>query len=317
MDKKDLKRRHHTVPKFHLARFARDNRLTRVELPGVKRHPLSIGDATVEKDFYLVKTPDGSWSDEIEDQFSKIESLAAQSVREVVDDEAWPILVEARANIAAWAALQYLRTTTQRRVSHDIADSLFKLTVALGGKEQIRRAIEHSEARPATEDEVEQSWSTLTNFDDYQVTPGNGLHLHALGDLLKPTTAQFYDRSWQIVRFSRKSLITCDAPVVLVRDPLSDPSRGVGLGTAGGVLVPLDRRVGLLMGPIGAPDNERSGTTMWARDFNQRLAWNARRAIFHHPEDSPLDGIELPEPRDQEIEVQDPATLLREGFERR
>lgn len=313
MTNKKLKRRHHTVPKSHLARFADGKQMMRVELPGDKRHPISIDDATVEKDFYLFKRPDGSWSDELEDQFGEIEGLAAESVREVVDDGVWPIPTEARANIAGWAALQYLRTPTQRRVSHEIADAGFKMMVAVGGKEQVRRSIEHAEGRPATDQEVEQSWTTLTAFDDYTVVPGNDLHLQVLGDLLEPTTAQFYDRGWQVVRFTRRALITTDAPVVLVRHPNSDPARGVGLASAGGVLVPLDRRVGLLMTLIGAPDNVVPGTTAWAREFNQRLAWEARRAIFHHPDDRPLDGIELLEPRNREVHVDDPASLLPPG----
>jgi hypothetical protein len=67
--------------------------------------------------------------------------LAAQSVREIVDDGVWPIQTEADA----WAALQYLRTQAQRRVSHEIADAGFKMMIAIGAREQIRRSIEYAE----------------------------------------------------------------------------------------------------------------------------------------------------------------------------
>jgi len=299
MADKKLKRRNHTVPRSHLARFADGTQITRVELPGDKRHLISINDATVEKDFYLLKRPDGSRSDELEDHFGRIEGLAAQSVREIVDDGIWPIPTAARANIAAWAALQYLRTQTQRQVSHEIADAGVKMLIAAGGKDQIRDSIEYAEGRPATNEEVDQAWERLTAFDDYVVTPENGLHLTVLGNLLEPTTGQFFDRGWHLIRFTRRALVTTDAPVVLLRHPASDPSSGVGLARAGGVLVPLDRRVGLLMTLTGAPDKVVPGTTAWAKAFNQRLAWAARRAIYHHPDDNPLDGIELPEPRDR------------------
>ncbi|HEX5408102.1 MAG TPA: DUF4238 domain-containing protein [Pseudonocardiaceae bacterium] len=96
-------------------------------------------------------------------------------------------------------------------------------------------------------------------------------------------------------------MITTDTPVVLIRDPNRDPLEGVGLATAAGILVPLDRRAALAMTAIGTSDRAVPGTTAIARDFNHRLAWQARRAIFHHPEDDPLDGMALPQPREREI----------------
>jgi hypothetical protein len=310
MANKKLKRRHHTVPRSHLARFAHDGQMTRVELPGDKRHPISICDATVERDFYLITRGDGSRSDELEDHFGRIEDLAAQSVREIVDRGTWPISTEARANIAAWAALQYLRTQTQRQVSHEIADAGFKMLIAAGGKDQIRQSIEYADGRPATNEDVDQAWDRLTAFDNYVITPENGLHLKALGNLLEPTTGQFFDSSWQLIRFTRKALVTTDAPVVLLPRPASTPSRRVGLAKAGGVVVPLDRRVGLLMTLTGGPDEVLPGTTAWAKQLNQWLAYAARRAIYHHPDDNPLDGIELPEPRGRELHIEAPTGLL-------
>nr|WP_309114764.1 DUF4238 domain-containing protein [Saccharothrix sp.] len=78
------KRRHHTVPKSHLRRFADDrNQLMRVVIPGTTRHRISINDATVEKDFYTVVGLDGEPSDELEDVFAELEG-AAETAIEVV-----------------------------------------------------------------------------------------------------------------------------------------------------------------------------------------------------------------------------------------
>jgi hypothetical protein len=67
------------------------------------------------------------------------------------------------------------------------------------------------------------------------------------------------------------------------------------------------------MTEIGGDDDTGPGTTKLAKDFNQLLARNARRAIFHHPDDQPLEGIELPEPREREIYVDHPAGLPPPG----
>ncbi|MGX1223465.1 hypothetical protein [Streptomyces ambofaciens] len=51
------------------------------------------------------------------------------------------------------------------------------------------------------------------------------------------------------------------------------------------------------------PDFVFPATTKVAKELNHRLAWNARKELFHHPDDNPLDGIELPPAREREMEI--------------
>jgi len=84
-------RRHHTVPQFHLRRFADEQgQLTRVELPGFKRVRVSVRNATVEKDFYARELADGSWTASAEERLAEIETRAADAVRDLVDARSWP-----------------------------------------------------------------------------------------------------------------------------------------------------------------------------------------------------------------------------------
>jgi hypothetical protein len=79
---KQLKRRNHTVNKSYLRRFADSNGiLTRVELPGHKRIPMSIGNATVFKNFYVLTLPDGTETGLAEDAFSIVETAAKEAIR--------------------------------------------------------------------------------------------------------------------------------------------------------------------------------------------------------------------------------------------
>ena len=294
---KKLKRRHHTVPRFHLLRFANERKqVIRVELPGDRRHLVSIDDASVERDFYLIEQEHGSKSDAVEELLGKFEDAAARGVRAVVDDLAWPIPDQVRQDIAGWAALQALRTTTQRQSGNEIADMLLKLQVGVGGKPQIRRLMREHLGREPTDAEVDQAWNGATDFDSYSIKAHRNEHLKIMLDLLPGTASMFYARGWTLIRFQRKALITCDNPVHLVPAPDHPRWSGIGLVTAAQIFVPLDRRMALLMGDTSDSDKGVPGTTAIAKRFNGALAWNSSHAIFHHPDDDPLIGIDLPDP---------------------
>jgi hypothetical protein len=167
---KARKRHHHTVPKSHLRRFADDrNQLMRVVLPGTTRHKIGINDATVEKDFYTVVGPDGEPSDELEDAFVELDGAAETAVRELADERRWPIPRQAREALAAWCALQHLRTPAKRQEGNQMADFIAKASIALGGKDAVRASIEETENRPATTENIEQVWAAATAFDTYVV----------------------------------------------------------------------------------------------------------------------------------------------------
>src|ERR1700729_3332804 len=135
MDKPQaLKRRNHTVPRFHLLRFSDDGQLTRVELRGKKRISVSVKDASVVKNFYIAQKPDGTWTDAVEGLFSEIESDAAAATRRVVDERMWPIGPDERGAIAAWASLQYLRVPAVRQLGLEIAEEFRGVCVTVRGK---------------------------------------------------------------------------------------------------------------------------------------------------------------------------------------
>lgn len=292
-----LKRRHHTVPRFHLQRFADERgQLMRVALPGDKRAVVSVGDATVEKDFYLVEQEDGTRTDALENLLAKIEADAAPAVRALVDERVWPIPDWVRQGIAGWVASQALRTTTQRRSHTEFADMLLKLHIGVEGKPGVRDGLRKQYGREPTEAEVDQVWQTLSDFDSYEVTPHPNSSLQLMVRMLPKTAGAFQVRAFSPLYFERKTLITCDNPVYLVPAPDHPRGMGIGLATAGQIYIPLARRVGLLLGDYGARDVPQYGTAACARTFNQAMADNARQAIFHHPADDPLAGLELPQP---------------------
>jgi hypothetical protein len=304
------KRHHHTVPRFYLNRFADDTRhVMRVALPGDKRRSISTTDAAVVKDFYLVQAPDGTWSDAVEDMLADLESRAAPAFQNLVDHRRWPIDRQARETISSWAAAQYLRTTAARQVGDDLTNFVLKLAIVTGGRRAMRDALEQIEQRAVDDEDVDEAWALMTRFQDYKIQAHQNFHIETILRLLPPTAASFQARGWNIVRFTRKTLITTDAPVVPLNPPGSGHHGPVGLATAAGLLLPLDRHAALIMGQPHATDEETPGTAALARTFNQILAANAHRCVFHHPDDT-LNGIDLPDSTGPQISTIDPATLL-------
>jgi hypothetical protein len=273
-----LKRRNHTVNKSYLKRFANgDGFLRRMDLPGDKRILISLDDATVIKDFYVVTLPDGSKTDKAEDVFCGVESAAAAAIHSVVDGLVWPIPAKRRGDIAAWAALQYLRPPSVRQLGREIAEGLSEigLPVPAGAGRRIMMKL------PA---------------DQVEGLTGPGLQLALIRRQLLSVAEMLYQREWVVTDYRRKSLVTSDTPVVLF-----PTAQGVGIANAAAVYVPIDRRVGLIMTVPDRGERRGFGTARSALIANQAMAQNARKYLFHHPDDDPLSGVDLPQPRGREL----------------
>lgn len=87
-------------------------------------------------------------------------------------------------------------------------------------------------------------------------------------------------------------------------EPYYPAWQGIALFTADLFLVPLSRRLALTIQPrrrlptdVGVvPDFPVPGSTKMARSINQETVRRARRYVYHHPDDSPLEGLFLPDP---------------------
>jgi hypothetical protein len=293
-----LKRRNHTVNKSYLRRFADDRgRLTRVTLPGDVRVQVSISDATVVKNFYVVQLDDGSESDEAEDLFSVVEGNAVAAIRTLVDQRVWPIPGGARTAIAEWVALQYLRVPWIRQLTREIAEGFcgtgIPITTSSGEQVTLRMPAE----------EVDR-------------LSGPGLHVEFIRRQAAQVAEMLYNRGWVLTRYARKSLATSDTPVVL-RPAIGHPvAKGIGIANAGEIHVPIDRRVALSVGGDNIGDRWVAGVTKTALYLNDATAKNARHYLFHHPDDDPLHGLTLPEPRKRElVNPQSAAALVQEVLE--
>lgn len=273
-------------------------------------HLVSISDATVQKDFYLVQEDDGTFDDGIERYLGSIEASSALGFKALLVDQEWPITPLTRERIATWIALQYLRGPSERQMLNENADIMFKLQMAVDGREGVRTALNHGAEVEATEQEVDAAFAEYSDTNSFQVELSPNEHVRFILEELRGVTRTMYARQWSVVEFQRKTLATCDHPVVLVPAEGHPPFMGVGLFTAAGVFVSLNRYVGLLMGDIltkalqgkfGTIDARLRGSTYFANTFNGLIIANAREAIFTHPDDANLTSGPLPPPMRQEF----------------
>ena len=108
---------------------------------------------------------------------------------------------------------------------------------------------------------------------------------------------QLVARTWQLVHFPARVLLTTDTPVVLWAPSNATKPYQVGLGSAAEVRVPLDPWHALIVARH-APAGEirRELDERHARALNRTVAEAASEWMYYHPESDPLEGVELPSP---------------------
>ena len=108
---------------------------------------------------------------------------------------------------------------------------------------------------------------------------------------------QLAARTWQLVRFPSRALLTSDTPAVLWTPSESAKPYQFGLGSAHEVRVPLDPRHALIVARHAqAGEIVRDLSERHARALNRTVAEAAAEWMYYHPESDPLEGVELPSP---------------------
>lgn len=303
-------RRHHVVSKFYLKHFADvREQVTTVMLPGDRTFPQSVGDASVNTDFYTVIDTAGQRSDAAEQALSEIEGLAASAWREL-GSGVWPLPEEHRVAMAAWLALQLLRGTGVRNSMSELASHALLLEVITGGRRAMREAL-IAVGEPAGDMEVDREWVAFFK-DPYRAQVHANHHMEHLARMLPRVTDSLLNRHWLLTVFQNKALATSDHPVYVVPNrEFTEMGMGTGIENANVIHAPLTRRHSLAMylpsaapelAPLGG-DSSFPGVTATALYSNSCAVNSARRFLFHHPDDTPLAGFDLPQPRERESVV--------------
>jgi hypothetical protein len=302
---------HHTVPRFYLRGFANDaERITTVRLPGDRRYTQGIGSAAATNRFYSI---DGHplGSDAFEQALSQLEGDAASVLRAIGEDD-WPLSEEQRGTLGTFMAVQYVRRPDHRRTMEYLAAQMIRLEVQFTGRDNVKQWVQNRYGVAVDDDEAETLWQQSTQPGGPPITIAPLAHIEQIVDSSTQLLPYIVSRPWKLVRFSRRSLVTCDSPVSLVPDPNGEPWQGVGFATAWGITFPLTRKLGLIMSDIkpmiefdypvervraGQLDSVESGTTGMEKFINESTARSAGEYVYLHPNDECFLPSSLPEPR--------------------
>ena len=204
----------------------------------------------------------------------------------------------------------------------ELGTGLLQLDIMCRGRVGVRTALREA-GEPHDDIAVDEMWIDLFK-DPPEVSVGANHHVEHLSQLLPRLSTSLLDRWWLLTNYSRKALATSDHPVFVVPNA-EDAALGLGTGfeNAAEIHLPLTRRRSLTMvrretlppdiASLGR-DLCIQGVSQTALRSNHYTVQGARRMIFHHPEDSPTDGFELPQPRLNELSGSgDPWRFMSEG----
>jgi hypothetical protein len=196
------RRRHHTVPRFHLRGFASEaDMLVQLDVSTGQRRDVSVTDAAVIRDFYTVVLPDGSRSDAWEE--CDVEDQVAPALKRAIHEPTFSLTDDDRGHLALWIALQYLRGPDNRRQMAEIASFTVRAQVGMGGLAYLQHAMSQGLGRHVTHEEAEQVWSDITSVRGPEITVSGDEHLEILAGTYGPAAEEVFSRSWGRIRFER------------------------------------------------------------------------------------------------------------------
>ncbi|MGO1312886.1 MAG: DUF4238 domain-containing protein, partial [Brevibacterium aurantiacum] len=296
--------------------FARDGRVRTLQLPGDKRFTQSIGDASVQSNFYSMKGhPDGE--DAFEKVLSQVEGDASRVI-EKINRRELPLSPSDRAMLASFLVLQVVRGPDQRRNMEHIAAMKARLEIGYSGKSNVKAWIGRQYGLEITDDQASDIWDEATQPGGPPIRLSPHSHVKQMLELLDELFPMVVGRPLSIVYFDKRSLITSDVPVSLIRerDDDDDAFEGVGFATAKGIALPISRKIGIIFGdPFALPDPQieevatgrfdsvQVGTTVHEKFFNPHTSDSASMWLYRHPDDERFVPADLPQPRPLSLEM--------------
>ncbi len=281
---------------MYLKRFADDRQqvvaVPRDNLSGTVRS--TVRKAAAEVGFYEIPTDDleeharqDHDSEAVEQALSGIEGAAAAAIERILNGKFPLDDPTVRLHLSAFVALQHTRGWRFRRDFADLArltaPAFIRQNVTL---ERVREALV-SQGRSSEPDDVRDMFERLTGPDGPKPVVRQGMYVQqAVRLALEDIAPTIFIRRWRLLTFSRPCLLTSDEPVAL---PVIERR---GAANVPQLWLPLDRSHALEFAMSGG-ETVVPAPLKKAAKINQLVASQAERWIFHHPNDSPLEGLKL------------------------
>jgi Protein of unknown function (DUF4238) len=286
------------VPRFLLGGFADAAGQLMAERRDRTRRRLISADAAVgELGGYTLATEHAA-TPALAGLFADAEARAADAVLRAIGGT-FPPRGADRASLALVLAVQLLLGRFHRAAAARTAALVGQLIVATIEEAEAARAESSEEEDPddagtAEPPAVEPPETRPAAAPEALLLGASASHSLTAVPLL---ARQLAARTWQLVRFPSRVLLTTDTPAVLWAPTAAAKPYQVGLGAAHELRVPLDPRHALIVARHAqAGEIVRDLSERHARALNRTVAEAAAEWIYYHPESDPLEGVELPSP---------------------
>jgi hypothetical protein len=303
---------HHHVPEMYLKRFGKlsddgrrrrnpKERIMRIE-PNLGPVPLnlSIREAATESGLYTAVREDPRDEEEVEHLLGIIESCAGGVFKRLdADPSYFPDEVD-RFLLANFMALQSIRGPQTRETHTEQQTQRLREAMRRSAedREYVRRSLS-AEGLVASDVAVDERIADVHEVAEViELAPNNNEVVVEILQGSMRRTPYLFERVWTLHRTARP-LLTTDQPLVAL-SPTMEPLPGNVLRDAPIISFPLDRWRLVLMHRRDSrilDGNEDEIEGQHVRNFNVHRANRARRWVFHHPDDRPLDGVPFREPR--------------------
>ncbi len=301
--------RHHLVPQFYLRNFADSNqqlalvdrdRPDRVVRSAVRKACAEVGFYRIETEV-LARDEDRAGHDpeSIEHHLSQFEQAAAPAVYKLLRTGWADFTTEDWYHLINHIALQTIRGHRWREDFNAMATHHMRLQLGETVTDDSVRTWLHANGRPASADDVGifkaemlgPSGPKLVAPDAVMIQEGIKLALGELGERLA------HQMTWSLILSDTEPVLTSDEPVCW----WSPGDAPVGYLTASIVWLPLSPRVILQLRDREAeheelglpPCSTPAGRDELVRLVNSQIANQAHRWVVHHPDDRPLDGLQI------------------------
>ncbi|WP_145942399.1 DUF4238 domain-containing protein [Corynebacterium glyciniphilum] len=301
--------RHHLVPQFYLRNFADSNQ--QVALVDRARSDRTIRNAVrkacSEVGFYridaevLAREEDrvGHNPEVVEYHLSQFERAAAPVIYKLIRTGLGDLTKEDWYHLINHIALQTVRGHRWREDFNAVATHRMRVDLGQTITDDEIRALLRENDRPITAEEVNSIRVELLGPNGPRlVAPDAVMVQESVRFALESLGARLADgMQWALIRSDTAPVLTSDEPVCWWA-PGDAP---VGYATANVVWFPLSPRLILQLrdheldhGSLGLPSTDTAtGRDELVRLINGHVGGQAHRWIIHHPQDDPLDGLQM------------------------
>lgn len=316
--KKNTAKLHHYVPQGYLRGFTTEGRLITAVPLDRSRKPFSTSVRNVAARTHFHTIEGLKEPDLFERRLSAVEGHAVGIIRRF-EQGRFPPTESDRWALASYMAFQAVRGPDARVSREHVHAGLIRLQIGLGGKANVGDWIRENLGREPTPEMEDRIWTEATQPGGPPFRFSNLTHILDSVETAEHLTNSLALRPWILVRFTRRSVVTSDAPVTLIPDDKAPQWQGIGFNNAGGIFFPLTRKLILVMGDPtivrdhlsvdqlpddeyqalllrGVVDYQHTGTTADEKFFNAMTAGSAREYVFHHPDDGKFVPENLPDP---------------------